>query len=688
MADKPLKSITFPGLADKYMIPMVDSTLTQQGKAADAKATGDAVSELRNTLINDVGNSIIIYGSELYPFEIPTETVLTVEEAQGNALPSIGIYFYNESKVAIGSAFINSSFGYSRTFTVPGSETVKYVYLTASYSNGIRIYFKNDGALLTKVNNLAYVPNKLSAINDTIGDNVIVSEAGTYYPFEVTTGTSVTIEEAQGNILPTATIYVYNAAKSAILSFGVNSTYGKSRTLTLTLAETGEYLAITSDYSDGLRIYKTDNGNLLTRMTNDEALISPDVMGYITSTEDLYAVTDGTNWYFKAYNMRLFANGKTGVTISWATITTNLSTYIGTSPDGTTDCLVLSSEKYLYYDWDNATFNIASGNAQIPQHSTILLGVISKQPYGVMWDYLTTTEIKRLRYDAVGSILTTESRYASLLEGVSSNTAMFGFFSDPHWLNHAPSTNYSKLNVLMQECKHLFDSTPIEFMCCGGDWMNNGGTKSWALATLGYINGLTHRFKKFYNIVGNHDTNYIIGSELTTDEVKNAYGVDYYSFDEGHTHYIALNTWTDDNYPETMDSHKWEQIAWLATELTNHENNIILLHAPIVKDGENVSYVTDFADNVTALADAYNNQTTATLNGVTYDFTNASGKVWCLLGGHQHANYSTTKNNIPIFIVANSSTSLNCYLVLVDYDNGTINFVSTLGSGSDWSGTL
>lgn len=50
MADKPLKSITFPGLADKYMIPEIDSTLTQQGEAADAKKTGDEVSDIRNTL--------------------------------------------------------------------------------------------------------------------------------------------------------------------------------------------------------------------------------------------------------------------------------------------------------------------------------------------------------------------------------------------------------------------------------------------------------------------------------------------------------------------------------------------------------------------------------------------------------------------------------------------------------------
>lgn len=45
MADRNLKSITFPGLPNRYVIPQVevDSSLTQQGKAADAKVTGDAL---------------------------------------------------------------------------------------------------------------------------------------------------------------------------------------------------------------------------------------------------------------------------------------------------------------------------------------------------------------------------------------------------------------------------------------------------------------------------------------------------------------------------------------------------------------------------------------------------------------------------------------------------------------------
>ena len=43
MANIPFKSITFPGLPNKYTVPEISNDLMTQGKAADAKATGDAL---------------------------------------------------------------------------------------------------------------------------------------------------------------------------------------------------------------------------------------------------------------------------------------------------------------------------------------------------------------------------------------------------------------------------------------------------------------------------------------------------------------------------------------------------------------------------------------------------------------------------------------------------------------------
>ena len=47
MANVPMKDIQFPGLDDTYTFAQIDNTLTQTGQAADAKKTGDEISELK-----------------------------------------------------------------------------------------------------------------------------------------------------------------------------------------------------------------------------------------------------------------------------------------------------------------------------------------------------------------------------------------------------------------------------------------------------------------------------------------------------------------------------------------------------------------------------------------------------------------------------------------------------------------
>ena len=57
MAHVPLKTIKFPGLDDTYTIPQVDNTLLTAGAAADAKKTGDEITDLKEAL-NDLGLSV------------------------------------------------------------------------------------------------------------------------------------------------------------------------------------------------------------------------------------------------------------------------------------------------------------------------------------------------------------------------------------------------------------------------------------------------------------------------------------------------------------------------------------------------------------------------------------------------------------------------------------------------------
>ena len=60
MANVPLRSLTFPKLPNTYMVPQIDSTLSQAGKAADAKAVGDLKIAM-NLLHDEIPNTVQTY---------------------------------------------------------------------------------------------------------------------------------------------------------------------------------------------------------------------------------------------------------------------------------------------------------------------------------------------------------------------------------------------------------------------------------------------------------------------------------------------------------------------------------------------------------------------------------------------------------------------------------------------------
>jgi len=73
MANKPLKSIKFPGLNDTYTVPEVDATLATTGAAADAKKVGDEINDLKA----DLNNNNIINLCDYMPKSNKTENGIT-----------------------------------------------------------------------------------------------------------------------------------------------------------------------------------------------------------------------------------------------------------------------------------------------------------------------------------------------------------------------------------------------------------------------------------------------------------------------------------------------------------------------------------------------------------------------------------------------------------------------------------
>lgn len=70
MATRPMKEITgLPGLeGNTYTFVQLDDTLSQSGKAADAKKTGDEVSQLKSAL-ESIGLTIVNGALYIQPVE-------------------------------------------------------------------------------------------------------------------------------------------------------------------------------------------------------------------------------------------------------------------------------------------------------------------------------------------------------------------------------------------------------------------------------------------------------------------------------------------------------------------------------------------------------------------------------------------------------------------------------------------
>ena len=97
-------------------------------------------------------------------------------------------------------------------------------------------------------------------------------------------------------------------------------------------------------------------------------------------------------------------------------------------------------------------------------------------------------------------------------------------------------------------------------------------------------------------------------------------------------------------------------------------------------------YTSALASNLTKLLNAYNTRTTITLNGKTYNFATATGKVHFVLVGHSHADFNIVADGIPVIASINGNADYNHTpsfdLAIADYSNQKLHLVR-VGSGAN-----
>lgn len=236
----------------------------------------------------------------------------------------------------------------------------------------------------------------------------------------------------------------------------------------------------------------------------------------------------------------------------------------------------------------------------------------------------------------------------------------FLFFTDPHTMygNYTENPNNRTLGCqyfdqYIQELTYIKESTPVSFTLCGGDW-NDGGIPAEELFKLGRANEICkNKLWPFYNVVGNHDTNYQGKADSESERYTSRFSEQclkdlwfrdqehcYYTFNGDNTKFYVFDTGTENQNLNSYNNYLSNQLKWFANALLNDNSSHIALTMHIwFYNGENIQ---PFSRMVLEIACAYNARATYEYDGITYDFTQNTGKIEFVIVGHSHRDFNTT----------------------------------------------
>ena len=273
------------------------------------------------------------------------------------------------------------------------------------------------------------------------------------------------------------------------------------------------------------------------------------------------------------------------------------------------------------------------------------------------------------------------------------------YFTDPHPVNCATEAAlWSGREARLDTLGQLYSYSNATFTICGGDWFNNSNNKESAMSMLKWIRQkMTTTFgEKSYLVVGNHDYNYQYvnpdtgknGSSpywLTAEEVAECwypeYGKTYYTFTTDASRFYVFDSGIDWGHGSLTDLDK-EQIGWLLSELSKNDDKHIVMAPHMIYTSDTT--VNPGTREFAKISAAYNARGTYTYNGVTYDFSEKTGRVEYFIAGHTHADMTFSVEGIPVILV--DSMQKGSYptadLIYVNYDERKV-YLKRIGDGTD-----
>lgn len=508
----------------------------------------------------------------------------------------------------------------------------------------------------------------------------------------------------------------------------INYAIRKSGTTTAIETTTNENTATTINENCFIEIAVMINGGFT--LTADEAnsliksnLIIDYVPYYSDKLNEFVYTANNVNLEivdskFKLNSALEIFNGYQINEYTWNTLLTTFSTYVSN------DYIVLPNYSIFYYDITAnelaiktyTTTNLTLNSQILPLLISSYNAIIGGELYNRFISLRTLQNTKYINHIFNSANYGDYSwnqkafEYSQLLNINTNNIETFLFFTDPH-ITGSSQVNDSFDEQYMQDeiakLQKMYNSLPLNYIVCGGDWLDKD-LKTYAIWKLGYINGFTNSmFKNFYNIVGNHDTNYqgyessdsesytgMISKEAMINLWYRDYGQTYYKFNGIKSTNYVLDSGLDANWGgywnKEMNMAKWDQLDWFANELKSDDPTHSTVYVHAVWLFNNTHEIAPLSDNVTKIIKAFNDHSTITVTdpnysySKTYDFTTCAGHVDYVLCGHTHEDYHDTVNGVLCIATDRflSNNTVTYDLVLNDYTNSKV-YMIRVGTGSN-----
>lgn len=679
----------------------------------DAELAQD-VSDLKSAL--DTVVCVNLMGSKkdiLYPVDIAPGEKFTVSTSDGSIFPTdstLQILLLDENKTQTDYFSLKNGETYRTITTNSNRARTKYlrwnsvpsVPLMVNYGETVLTYVPYFAPVVSQLDE---IKNDISNINHiVINENLIGMKKDVYYhvypPIKV--GEKFTISAANEQTTPTAVDYEWfdvNKTKIAGKRFYANSTTHDTTTVTTSdvhyfklkhyppipmKIERGESV---TEFSHYFREYNEDaSGESLANDIWKERILYPDSFKskfYITPTgtfvesqnyisTDLIPLNSGDVIHYRLYDLQnepiIASYDKTGAFIEALAVgQTN-----GAINEGTItlpyDCYVVASHRIRSVEEANPYFYI-NDSIFIKAQSSVDIESAKSGTFVSGFGTLDGWEPHAIAF-------------SKMMEDVV-NTEGFLFFTDSHFMAITGNGWKPYAYDIMSYIEKMYYSTPCSFILHGGDWLGSGEAREDYLYKLSVINGMFRRnIDRYALLVGNHETagqssehEPFTPDTLAATLLANI-GKTYYRFDANTFHMYCFDTCQRNG----LDSYAGAQLSWFANALLQEDSEHIVAAMHILYDEGTLM---PMGEQISLCAKAYNDRSSYTYGGNTYNFASATGKVAFIIAGHEHGDRMDVVNGIPFILTKNLTgyggeanfykmTPLPLDLIKVDWNNAKL----------------